>query len=66
MGVFSIQKLYTAKEPYDIENEKMLSYEINKINDEYSFSKPLSYTFSQLAKINNLHKRNISISSIFI
>ena len=50
MGVFSIQKLYTAKEPYDIENEKMLSYELNKIEDKYTFSKPISYTFGQLAK----------------
>ena len=50
MGIISLQKLYPAKEPYDIENEKMLSYELNKINDEYSFSKPLSYLFSQLAK----------------
>ena len=50
MGVFSIQKLYKAKEPYDIENEKMLSYELNKIEDKYTFSKPISYTFGQLAK----------------
>ena len=50
MAIISIQKLYALKEPSNIEDEKMLSYEINKINDEYSFSKPLSYTFSQLAK----------------
>ena len=50
MGIISLQKLYAEKEPHDVENEKMLSYELNKINDEYSFSKPLSYLFSQLAK----------------
>ena len=50
MGIISFQKLYALKEPNSIENEKMLSYELNKINDEYTFSKPLSYLFSQLAK----------------
>ena len=50
LAVISIQKLYALKEPCDISNEKMLSYELNKINDEYSFSKPLSYLFSQLTK----------------
>ena len=50
MGIISFQKLYSLKEPVNIENEKMLSFEINKINNEYSFSKPLSYLFSQLAK----------------
>ena len=48
MAVFSIQKLYQAKEPINIENEKLLSYELNKINDQYTFSKALSYTFGQL------------------
>ena len=28
----------------------MLSYELNKIEDKYTFSKPISYTFGQLAK----------------
>ena len=50
MAVFSIQKLYQVKEPINIENEKLFSYELNKINDQYSFSKPLSYTFGQLTK----------------
>ena len=50
MCIFSIQKLFQAKEPINIENEKMLSYELNKIDGEYSFSKPISYTFSQLTK----------------
>ena len=50
MGIISFQKLYSLKDPVNIENEKMLSYELNKINNEYSFSKPLSYLFSQLAK----------------
>ena len=50
MVIISFQKLYPAKEPYDISNEKMLSYELNKTENEYSFSKPLSYTFSQLSK----------------
>ena len=50
MSIISIQKLYPAKEPYDISNEKMLSYELNKAEKEYSFSKPLSYTFAQLSK----------------
>ena len=50
MGVFSIQKLYPAKEPYNIENEKMFSYELNKVDGQYTFTKPLNYTFAQLAK----------------
>ena len=50
MGIISFQKLYSLKDPVNIENEKMLSYELNKINNEYSFSKPLSYLFSQLSK----------------
>ena len=50
MGIFSIQKLYQAKEPINIENEKMLSYELNKIDGQYIFSKPISYTFGQLTK----------------
>ena len=50
MGIISFQKLYSLKDPINIENEKMLSYELNKINNEYSFSKPLSYLFSQLSK----------------
>ena len=50
MGIISLQRLYALKEPYDIENEKMLSYELNQINNELSFSKPMSYLFSQLAK----------------
>ena len=50
MGVFSIQKLYHAKEPINIENEKMLSYELNKIEDKFMFSKPISYTFGNFSK----------------
>jgi len=50
MAVFSIQKMFGAKEPVNIENEKMLFYEINKIEDKYSFSKPISFTFGQLTK----------------
>ena len=50
MAVFSIQKMFGAKEPVNIENEKMLFYEINKIEDKYSFSKPISFTFGQLSK----------------
>ena len=50
MGVFSIQKLYQAKEPINIENEKMLSYELNKIEDKFMFSKPISYTFGNFSK----------------
>ena len=50
MGIISIQKLYPSKEPLDIGNEKMLSYELNKVDEEFSFSKPLSYLFSQLPK----------------
>ena len=50
MGVFSIQKMFQAKEPINIENEKMLFYEINKIEDKYSFTKPISFTFNLLAK----------------
>ena len=50
MGIISFQKLYSLKDPINIENEKMLSYELNKINDEFTFSKPLSYLFSQLSK----------------
>ena len=50
MCVFSIQKLYQAKEPINIENEKMISYELNKIDNKYNFSKPISYTFGQLTK----------------
>ena len=50
MGIISLQKLHSLKEPYDIRDEKMLSYELNKIDEKYSFSKPISYTFSQLAK----------------
>ena len=50
MGIFSIQKLYQAKEPINAENEKMLSYELNKIDDKYTFSKPISYTLGQFSK----------------
>ncbi len=50
MAVFSIQKMFGAKEPVNIENEKLLFYEINKIEDKYSFSKPISFTFGQLSK----------------
>ena len=50
MGIFSIQKLYQAKEPINVENEKMLSYELNKIDDKYTFSKPISYTLGQFSK----------------
>ena len=50
MVIISLQKLYPSKEPYDIGNEKLLSYELNKTEKEYTFSKPLSYTFSQMAK----------------
>ena len=50
IGIISLQKLYEVKEAYDLENEKMLSYELNIINNERYFSKPLSYLFSQLAK----------------
>lgn len=50
MGVFSIQKMFPAKEPINIQNEKMIFYETNKIEDKYSFSKPLSFTFEQLSK----------------
>ena len=50
MAVFSIQKMFSAKEPVNIENEKLLFYEINKIEDKYSFCKPISFTFGQLTK----------------
>ena len=50
MGIFSIQKMFPVKEPINIENEKMIFYEINKIEDKYSFSKPISFTFNQLTK----------------
>jgi hypothetical protein len=50
VGVFSVQKMFQAKEPVNPENEKLLSYELNKIDDKYCFSKPISYTFGQLAK----------------
>ena len=50
MGVFSIQKMFPAKEPINIEKEKMIFYEINKVEDKYSFSKPLSFTFEHLSK----------------
>ena len=50
MAVFSIQKMFAAKEPVNIENEKLLFYEINKIEDKYSFSKPISFTLGQLTK----------------
>ena len=50
MGIFSIQKMFPAKEPINIENEKMIFYETNKIEGKYSFSKPLSFTFVHLYK----------------
>ncbi len=50
LGVFSLQKMFQSKEPVSLENVKLLSYELNKIDDKFCFSKPLSYTFGQLAK----------------
>ena len=50
IGVFSIQKMFQAKEPINPENEKMLSYELNQIDGKYIFPKPISYTFGQLTK----------------
>ena len=50
MGIFSIQKMFQAKEPINLENEKMLFYEINKIEDKFSISKHASLLFSQLNK----------------
>ena len=50
MGLFSIQKMFQAKEPIKIENEKMIFYEINKIEEKYTISKPLSFSFGQLTK----------------
>ena len=50
MGIFSIQKMFQAKEPINLENEKLLFYEINKIEDKYAITKPASLLFSQLNK----------------
>ena len=50
IGLFSIQKMFQAKEAVKVENEKMIFYEINKIEEKNSISKPLSFTFGQLTK----------------
>ena len=50
MGIFSIQKMFQSKEPINVENEKMIFYEVNTIEDKYSISKPLSFKFGQLTK----------------
>ena len=50
MGLFSIQKMAQSKEEVKIENEKMLSYELNKTNEQFSFSKPISYQLGQFKR----------------
>ena len=63
--IISIQKLYPAKEPYDISNEKMLSYELNKAEKEYSFSEDKAYVVGYSNGAFMTHRLAMEASDVF-
>ena len=47
LALFTMKKIYTAKEKIDILNEKILAYELY---EDLTLTKPISYTISQMPK----------------
>ena len=66
LGVFSVQKMFQAKEPVNPENEKLLSYELNKIDDKYCFSKPIVILLANWQNQLVIYIKCINIKHIYI